>query len=123
VAVKYWYRQWSRDELLGPLPQPPVFPEPLDAVQARIAKIAGRVSVARDYRIWHPAVDRLLKADEMRRQKQAASSFHLPWDDPIFDSPFERRRLRILNALLIAVARMSGRSEIRGREGRALRQT
>jgi hypothetical protein len=117
---QYWYRRWSREELLGPLPDAPVFPEPLDAVQARIAKIIGRVSVARDYRIWHPAVDRLLKADDMRRQKQASSSFHFSWDDPIFDSSFERRRLRILNALLIAVARMSGRSEIRGREGREI---
>jgi hypothetical protein len=57
-----------------------MFSEPIEAVQARIAKIIGRVSVARDYRIWHPAVDRLLKADEVRRQKRAASSFHLPWD-------------------------------------------
>jgi len=116
----YWYRQWSKDELLGPLPEPPVFPEPLEAVQIRIAKIIGKVSVARDYRIWHPAVDRLLKADEMRLQKQAASSFRFSWDDPIFDTPFERRRLRVLNALFLAVAKMKGRPEIRGREGREI---
>jgi hypothetical protein len=33
----------------------------------------------------------------------------MSWDDPLFDSPFERRRLRILNSLFLAAARMNGK--------------
>jgi hypothetical protein len=42
----------------------------------------------------------------------------MSWEKPVFDSPFERRRLRILNSLSFAVGKMNGRPSIRGREAR-----
>lgn len=40
------------------------------------------------------------------------------WDKPRFDSPFEQRRLRILNGLFFAVVKMNGKASVRGREAR-----
>lgn len=49
---------------------------------------------------------KLLQADERRRQKQLASAYPMSWDKPLFDSPFERRRLRILSSLFSALKSM-----------------
>lgn len=112
----YWYQQWSNDELLAPLPPPPVFQEPIEAVRERIAKLIGNVSVRREVHDWHPAIDRLLKEDDKRRERQLASPYPMSWDAPRFDGPLDRRRLRILNALFFAVARMNGKPVISGRD-------
>jgi len=39
----------------------------------------------------------------------------------MFDTPFERRRLRVLNSLFLAVARMNGKPSVYGREAREIR--
>ena len=64
----------------------------------------------------NPFISRLLAKDEERREKQRSSRYSFSWDAPLFDSPFERRRLRILNSLFLAAARMDGKPEIRGQE-------
>ena len=114
------YGYSSQDERLGPIGSPPEFIEPIEAVQARIAATVGHITVPRTVRIWHPAVDRLLKEDEKRREKQAADPYPMSWNNPVFDPPFERRRLRILNSLFFAVAKMNGRPSIHGREAREI---
>jgi hypothetical protein len=73
--------------------------------------------------VHHPAIVRLIAQDEIRRQKQAASAYPFSWDDPVFDSSFEQRRLRILNALFLAEARCGGKVEVRGREAREIDMT
>lgn len=105
----YWYQNWDRADLRAPLPPPPEFPEPIEAVRERIAKVIGKLSVPREIRDCHPAVDRLLKQDDIRREKRLATSYPTPWHEPQFDSPFERRRLRILNTLFLAAERMNGK--------------
>jgi hypothetical protein len=107
-----WYGYSDQDERLIPIGPPPQFSEPIEAVQARIAAAVGQVTVPRTVRNWHPAVDRLLKEDEKRREKQAADPYPMSWNNPIFDTPFERRRLRILNSLFFAVGRMNGRPSV-----------
>jgi hypothetical protein len=116
----YWHSGWSEEELLAPLPPPPEFEEPVERVRERIAKTVGKVTVPREVRIWHPAVDRLLKEDEQRRERQSASSFPSSWDAPLFDTPFERRRLRVLNTLVLAAGIMNGRPSISDHEGRSI---
>jgi hypothetical protein len=105
----HWYETWSDEDLLAPLPSCPEFHGPIEAARERIAKIVGKLSVARDIRYWHPAIDRLLKEDDKRREKQLATPHPMSWDNPRFDTPFERRRLRILNTLFSAAARMNAR--------------
>lgn len=114
----YWRSGWSEEDLLGPLPPSPEFEEPIERVRERIAKTVGKVTVPREVRIWHPTVARLLKEDEQRRERQRASSFPSSWDAPRFDTPFERRRLRVLNTLVLAAGMINGKPSISDHEGR-----
>lgn len=120
AGQSYWHSGWSEEELLGSLPPPPEFEEPIERVRERIAKTVGKLTVPREVRIWHPALDRLLKEDEQRRERQRASSYLSSWDAPRFDTPFERRRLRVLNTLVLAAGTMDGKSSISDHEGRSL---
>src|ERR1700676_530690 len=116
----YWYSSWSEEELLATLPPPPEFEEPIESVRERIAKTVGKLTVPREVRLWHPAIDKLLKEDEQRRERQRASSYPSSWDAPLFDSPLERRRLRVLNSLVLATGMMNGKLAIRDHEGRSI---
>ncbi|MBB5337829.1 hypothetical protein [Tunturiibacter gelidoferens] len=118
AGQSYWYQDWKKEELLGPLPALPEFSKPIEAVRERIAKVIGKVTVPREVRVWHPAIGRLLKEDETRREKQRASSYPMSSNVPPFDLPFERRRLRILNSLFVAVGRMNGKPSFYGQEAR-----
>jgi hypothetical protein len=119
----YWHSGWSEEELLGPLPPPPEFEEPIERVRERVAKTVGKLTVPREVRIWHPTVERLLKEDEQRRERQRVRSFPSSWDAPRFDTPFERRRLRVLNTLVLAVGMMNGKPSISDHEGRSIHLT
>jgi hypothetical protein len=117
---RYWYGQLTEEEILGPLPEPPSFPEDLALVRHRVRKIIGRVGVPKAIAAPHPAIARLIAQDDVRRQKQAASTYAFSWETPLFDSPFGQRRLRFLNALFLAVARCGGKAEMRGPEAREI---
>ncbi|MFB3917465.1 MAG: hypothetical protein ACE14M_12095 [Terriglobales bacterium] len=114
------YGYWNQEELLVPIGSPPEFSEPIEAVRSRIAETVGRVTVPHTVRSWHPAIERLLQEDEKRREKQATDPYPMSWNNPLFDTPFERRRLRILNSLFFAVAKMNGKPWVH-REGRQIR--
>jgi hypothetical protein len=119
----HWSYRFTNEEILGPLPDPPSFPGDLASVRERVRKTIGKVSVPRAMTAHHPAIARLIAQDKMRRQKQAASIYSFAWDDPVFDSPFDQRRLRFLNTLFLAMARWGGKAEVRGREAREIRIT
>lgn len=118
-ARYYWQRSLSDEELLGPLPEPPEFSEDIALVRERIRKIIGTVKVGRLIS-KHPAVSRLLSQDEARREKQKTATYTFSWEKPVFDTPFEQRRLRLLNALFLAVARCGGKPEVMGHEAREI---
>jgi len=119
AGLGYWHSSWTKEELLGPLPPPPEFEEPIERVRERIAKTVGKVTVPREVRAWHPAVAKLLQEDEQRRERQRSSSF-ASWDAPRFDTPFERRRLRALNTVVLAAGLISGKPSINDQEGRSV---
>jgi hypothetical protein len=60
-----------------------------------------------EYGVWHPAIQLLLTKDGVSKEKQGASSYS--WDKPLFDSPLERRRLKLLNSLFVAIGKFNGR--------------
>jgi len=126
IVIGGRYNHWSyglaNEEILGPLPDTPSFPEEFAFVRERVRKAIGKVSVSRVMTVHHPAIARLIAHDETRRQKQVASSYSFSWENPVFDSPIEQRRLRFY-ALFLAVARCGGRAEVRGREAREIRIT
>ncbi len=116
----YWYPNWTAEELAAPLPPEPKFPEPIDAVRARVERAVGKVKCTTKVMGWHPAIRKLLEKDEDRRKKAAASPYSFSWDEPVFTTDVEQRRLRILNALFLAVGRFNGKVTVRGREARDL---
>jgi hypothetical protein len=120
---KYWHAHWSDEELLAPVPPPREFPESIEAVRDRIAKIIGKLTVPRDTGTWHPAIDRLLKEDDKRREKQLVDRYPMSWNNPLFDTPIERRRLRILSTVFLAAARMNGKPTVSGREAHSIHVT
>ena len=112
----YYYQFGDAEEYDRPLPPPPTFPVSMEDVRSSVVEKIGRVTVPRGRHGWHTAIQRLFAADEKRREKQAASRFPMSWDAPIFDNPFEQRRLRIMNALFLALAKHGGKPDIRNKE-------
>ena len=78
-------------------------PEDLEALRAQELAALGRIAAPRDLARVHPGLDRLLRAEEARRVKAAASRWR--WDEPHFDGPLAQRQLRLLSGLLFALAR------------------
>jgi hypothetical protein len=95
-----------------------MFSQPIEAVRARIVETVGHITIPHKVLTWHPAIDRLLKENDKRREKQLSDRYVMFWEKPVFDPPFERRRLRILSSLFFAVGKMNGRPSVRGREAR-----
>jgi hypothetical protein len=48
--------------------------ESIETVRARIVEVVGRITVPRKVLTWHTAIERLLKEDEKRRERQLAPS-------------------------------------------------
>ena len=80
-----------------------VLPEDLDLLAAQELKAIGRVTVPRTLDRAHYGLSQVLKREQRRREKFAASGWS--WDAPNFDTAVGRRRLRILNALFLALSR------------------
>jgi len=112
---------WGPDpvDLSTPDPPVPTFDETLEDLGARLRKEIGTVRRTRDLEGAHPRIQKLLDADEQRRTRQAESPFPT-FDDPVFETSFERRRLRLLNSLLRTLDRVSVTVSIDGREARTL---
>lgn len=87
---------------------------------ARARQIVGKVRASSSLAKPHPVVAKLLEDDEQRREKQRSDPYLSSFYAPIFDSPFEKRRLRFMNGLLLAVTRAGGRASLRGKEGQEL---
>lgn len=93
----------GRELLNEPIPLHPVFTESLEEVRQRINKLLGKVTCPKLNATTHKAIATLLANDDACRleiEKTGRS-----WYAPLYDSPFERRRLRILNAIFLAVGR------------------
>lgn len=105
-------------ELAAPLPEPPVFDEPVDALRARLVAQIGPIHVPPNLERPCRDIRRLLAADDRRRAAGKAGRASPGVEAPLFDTPFERRRLRILNALAFAFGRVGTRLDIGGHAGR-----
>ena len=102
----WWWAGVSDEEILNsPIPAAPSFPESLEEVAKRAQSLIGKVAVPRSLARAHPIIARRLEEDEARRQRYEKSPYPYSWDKPLFDSPLEQRRLRIVNALFLALSR------------------
>lgn len=98
---RYWHYPPEPVDENEPDPPVPTFDESIEAVRARVQKRTEAVRVRKDFSIAHSAIRKLLDKDEQLREKQRQYS----WYAPVFDTPLQRRRLRILNAILLALSR------------------
>lgn len=112
----YWFSNVAPDDLIEmEIPPPPEFLEPISELRQRVRQLVGRVTIPRDFSKAHRHIAKLLEADEERRQKQLASQYPLSFDAPYFESPFERRRLRLFNAILVSLERCGMKCTLRGK--------
>ena len=119
-GYSHYYRQCSEEEILSTDPQSPVFEDDIEEVAARVKAMIGHVSVPRYPERAHRHIRRLLDADEERRQQQLNSLYSSSWYAPFFDDSFEKRRFRVLNAVMTTLERNGMKPSVRGRHGREL---
>lgn len=112
----YYYHVIPGEELLGPIPDPPAFHEPLEGMETEVRKLLGKVKPVRTLDSPHRALRRPLAKEDERRATYLRTGWS--WDAPIFDTPFEQRRLRILNSLFMATGRLGAIPDIRGAPAR-----
>lgn len=117
------YSQVPQTEEEEPEFAPPIFEEGLSAVLERIRKSVGRVSLPKTLASPHHLIARLLEADEVRRKQHLERGYTYWSDEPLFDSPFEMRRLKVLNAIFVALSHEDYKASIQGREARDLSVT
>lgn len=110
------YGMPPEEEILLLNPVPLRFEEDLADMTERVRARVGRVKAPKNLDEPHRLVARLLQEGEARREKQRKSSYPSSWDAPLFESPFEQRRLRILHALFYALERLGAKPWVRGRE-------
>lgn len=121
IGPQPYRSHWPRNleaELAEPLPAEPVFAEPIEDVRARVERRVGKVRQERDLSAPHGLIRKLLADDEMRRLKPDHASWRLRWSDPLFDSPFERRRLRILSSLFVGAVKSGAKPWVSDDEAR-----
>jgi hypothetical protein len=97
----------------------PTFSETLDDLARRLRQQIGRVQRTHDLQAAHPRILKLLEADEQRRARQREAPY-LTSEAPVFETPFEQRRLRLLNSLLRSLDRVGVSVSIDGLEARTL---
>lgn len=108
-------------EVAEPLPSAGPFvsarvPEDLGELYRGELRAIGRVTVPRTLERVHPGLAAILKKEQQRREKAAASRWH--WDEPKFDGAVDQRRLRLFNALFVALGRRGQAASACEREGR-----
>jgi len=81
----------------------PLVPEDLAELRAQELRVIGKVAVPRNLEKPNVGLEQLLKREAQRRLKVEAERWH--WDEPVFDTPLDQRRLRLVNGLFNALAK------------------
>lgn len=117
IANEFRFGQWDYREherrLKENEPVAPVFDEPIEAVRERVTRNLGVVLAAKSLSPPHAAFRRQVE-DDARRAAQSS------WHTAIFDTPLEKRRLRILQGLFYGLSRLDSWATVQGRETRTI---
>lgn len=116
VFGAHHYGYGSTVDMDAPLPPDPTFETSIEAVREAVAKKIGKVTMPRGKHAWHHVIQRLFAADDKRRAKIAESRWAYSWDKPLFDNSFELRRLKILHAVFMGIAKCGGKPSIQGKD-------
>jgi hypothetical protein len=114
----YGYGRTSDEERAASNPQPPVFEDEMVDVRRRVSRQFKNSQFPTTLEKPHRLIRRYLDEDEERRKKMKKSGYS--WDAPLFDDPFERRRLTIISALFTVAEQHGFKPYITGKEARSL---
>ncbi|MBQ5942680.1 hypothetical protein [Massilia sp. AB1] len=103
------YRPLTGEEALT-LPPEPVFDEPVEAVRIRAEVLLAHHKVPKRLYNPHRLIKALLDEDEARQRALETDRFALR--KPQFDSPSALRRIRIVNALFLAMEHAGSTSSV-----------
>jgi hypothetical protein len=92
-GMQDYYRYGRTENIEEPIGPQPTFDEAIDALQARIKKIVGKVPYPTLSSGTHPIITKLLVQDEERREST--------WQNPYYDAAIDKRRLRLFNAIFL----------------------
>lgn len=98
--------RWVRHpeaEVAAPPPVEPTFVESIEALIDRVDRSLGKVRLTRDLGETHSLIREALNEDVLRRLKPRDAPYKIRHSDPLLESPFERRRLQVLNSLFLAL--------------------
>ncbi|MDD4617051.1 MAG: hypothetical protein PHW76_08085 [Alphaproteobacteria bacterium] len=109
------------EALVVVIPSPPVFTEHMESVAARVKKLVRRIRIPKSLAKPHRLIARLLNEDKARQQKNIGRSFS--FDEAIFTTAFERRRLKILNSLFVSLELCGMKPFVDDKVGRTLSVT
>src|SRR5262249_34402903 len=90
-------------------------PEQLDELLANELRLLGRVAVPKNLESPHKGLVQLLKQEDRRREKFANDKW--AYDQPKFDTPLAKRRLRILNGVLLALSKRGHDGDVYENDG------
>jgi hypothetical protein len=110
----YWYA----NEPISELPNPPSFDESIESVIKRAKAMVGKVKVPRSLESPHHLIVKLLDRDNELRKVYADHRF--PWNEPRFDAPAPKRRLRLINAIFLALHRAGCAPSFSGKDAEEL---
>lgn len=113
----------TNEELRTLIPTAPSFPEPIEDVLERIRPRLGKVTVPKSLIRPHKAIAQLLKDDDARREKLPGLIFAFESDKPRFDSPIQKRRLRILSGIFSTLARFGVKAYLDRQSGKDISLT
>lgn len=116
--VRFGEQRTESDQGAQPLPPPPTFAGDHSRLRERARELVGHASAPKSLANCHEQIAKLLAQDDERRKRQETATYPSFFDNPIFESPLERRRLKLLCGLFQALARAGCPASIRGREGR-----
>ncbi|HCI52667.1 MAG TPA: hypothetical protein DE312_05020 [Gallionella sp.] len=92
-------RDWDAD-----LPPPPSYSESPAEVFERARVMVKGVSFPKTLSNPHREIDAVLKEDEARRAELLKTPYY--WKKPVFDTPEDKRRLKILNAIFTVMTKV-----------------
>jgi hypothetical protein len=116
ISIGQWDYRLHEKRLMEIEPTPPIFDESIEVLRERISRNIGTVVVSKALSPPHAAFRRQVE-DDARRAAESS------WHTQIFNSPLEKRRLRILQGLFYGLSRLDCSVDVRGREVRDIHVT
>ncbi len=111
------YYRYSNEQI-SELPDPPSFDEPIESVIKRAKALVGKVKVPRNLEDPHRLIMKLLDKDDELRKVYAEHRFQ--WNEPRFDAPAPKRRLRLINAIFLGLQRAGCAPSYSGKDAEEL---